>query len=60
MDSALYEWYINYHFILGNNVNIKLFKRNAMKLSNNENLEYQKDGLKNIKKDIIFLLLRKI
>ena len=29
MDTALYQWYIDYHFILGNKVNVKLFKRKA-------------------------------
>ena len=50
MDSALYEWYFNYHFILGNNVTIKLFKKKAMKLSNNENFRASKGWLEKYKK----------
>jgi hypothetical protein len=50
MDSALYSWYINYHFILGNKVNVKLFKRKAMELSNDVHFRASKGWLEKYKK----------
>ncbi len=50
MDSALYAWYINYHFHLGNKVNGKLFKRKAMELSNDVHFRASKGWLEKYKK----------